>query len=304
MIMQTIPRLTRSNVASLGAAVVLALVSVSSLAADDKSKSLREALVIGNGAYQTFDALDNPVNDMTDMCEALRRVGFKTTCFGDVTDKQSFLSMVREFSARRGRDSATVFFYAGHAVQINGENYLVPTEARLTRPTDIHEQFVALNEVFSLLGKNAGRFQMIVLDACRNDPFAPDTSVSSQTTRRPKVKTSKRAALVGAMEESHTHYGLTAIKDAPPATMVLYATASEDSASDGEGRNGPLTKHFLQHLKTRGLGVDALVRRVMEGVQKETQELFGKPQTPFVYSSYSGDFCFNCSRRIELPPTF
>ncbi|MEX8519219.1 MAG: caspase domain-containing protein [Leptothrix sp. (in: b-proteobacteria)] len=260
---------------------------------------VREALVIGNASYETFGTLDNPANDMADMCNALKQSGFRAACLGDIQDRATFLAGVREFASRLGRETASVFYYAGHAIQVDGENYLVPTRARLMQPSDIHDQFVALSEVFALLGRNTGRFQMIVLDACRSDPFAAQRRRGIDTPQQRSLR-----ALVGAMQVSHTRYGLAAIKDAPPGTMVLYATASDDTAFDGEGRNGPLTKHFLENIRTRGLGVDDLVKRVMEGVQKETQENFGRAQTPFIYSSFSGDFCFNCKQPINLPPAF
>ncbi|MEY8689485.1 MAG: caspase domain-containing protein [Leptothrix sp. (in: b-proteobacteria)] len=270
---------------------------------------VREALVIGNASYETFERLDNPAHDRADMCDALRQTDFQATCLGDIPDRASFLARVQEFASRLGSQTASVFYYAGHAVQVDGENYLVPIGAQLQEPGDIHEQFVALGEVLALLGKNTGRFQLIVLDACRSDPFsAQRRSENERGGRADSAPDSTRQrslrVLVGAMQQSHTRYGLAAIKDAPPGTMVLYATASDDTAFDGDGRNGPLTKHLLANIRARGLGIDDLVKRVMDGVRQETRQNYGRAQTPFIYSSFSGNFCFNCRRPVDLPPTF
>lgn len=296
---------------AIATVLVLALWSLLAGAAP-RAGGVREALVIGNAGYETFEPLDNPAHDMADMCDALRQTDFRATCLGDIPDRLTFLARVREFASRIDSATAAVFYYAGHAVQVDGENYLVPTRAQLQQPGDIHEQFVALGEVFALLGRNTGRFQMIVLDACRSDPFsAQRRSNNGQGGRGGRAEPLPDSArqrslrtLVSAMQETRTRYGLTAIKDAPPGTMVLYATASDDTAFDGDGRNGPLSKHLLANIRTRGLGVDDLVKRVMDGVRQETSKNYGRAQTPFIYSSFSGNFCFNCRQPVDLPPTF
>jgi uncharacterized caspase-like protein len=97
--------------------------------------------------------------------------------------------------------------------------------------------------------------------------------------------------------------GLAPIKDAPPETIVLYATASRDTAFDGEGRNGPLTKHVLRHIRTRGQPLQTFISRVMAGVRNETSSEYGKRQTPFQYGSFGGEFCFaGCPGDGTVPP--
>lgn len=268
------------------------------------AEGTRVALVVGNADYQVFAKLDNPTNDMSDVCAALERVGFTTTCLGDVADKREFLARVDKFAAGLDKKAVSVFYYSGHAVQVHGENYLIPVRAHFSEASDIRTEFVGLNELFSKFEKATGRFQMIVLDACRNDPFTPDEKRKGRGSRGSGLSTEVRSALLRAMEDSQVKYGLTAIKEAPAGTMVLYATASDHMAFDGEGRNGTLTKHFLRNVEIRGLGVDALVRRIMDGVQRETQDILGEPQTPYVYSSFSGDFCFSCKREVVFPPAY
>jgi uncharacterized caspase-like protein len=269
-----------------------------------EAAATRAALVVGNSDYQTFAKLDNPTNDMVDVCAALERVGFTTTCLGDVADKHEFLARVDKFAASLGSNSVSVFYYSGHAVQVNAENYLIPSHAHFGEASDIRTEFVGLNEIFSRFERYTGRFQMIVLDACRNDPFTPDEARQGRGFRGPSLRSETRSALLRTMADSQMKYGLTTIKAAPAGTMVLYATASDHMAFDGEGRNGTLTKHFLRHVETRGLGVDILVKRIMDGVQRETQEILGEPQTPYLYSSFSGDFCFSCKREVVFPPAY
>ncbi|MFM2057318.1 MAG: hypothetical protein RLY71_1703 [Pseudomonadota bacterium] len=292
---------------AVAAVLVLAVWPV--LAGAAPTAGQREALVIGNAGYETFEPLDNPAHDRADMCDALRQTDFQVTCLADIPDRASFLARVREFAARLGSATSSVFYYAGHAIQVDGENYLVPTRAQLQQPQDIQAQFVALGEVLALLGRNTGRFQLIVLDACRSDPFAAqrrneNARESRAATAPDSTRQRSLRVLVSAMQETRTRYGLAAIKDAPPGTMVLYATAADDTAFDGNGRNGPLSKHLLANIRTRGLGIDELVKRVMDGVRQETKQNYDRAQTPFIYSSFSGNFCFNCRRPVDLPPTF
>ena len=246
-------------------------------AAEDK-----RALVIGNASYEAFDPLANPTNDASDMCASLQRVGFKTTCHANLRDRTEFLARVQEFAAQLKPNSQALLFYAGHAVQIRGENYLVPTASRVTTPKEVDTQFVGMNDIFAQLAKHPSRFQMVVLDACRNNPFVDPPVVAG--VARPTDSRS-RAALLGALDASNASYGLGAIKDAPAGTIVLYATASDDAAFDGRGRNGPLTKHLLAHLETSGITVEEMIKRVTVGVQNETLKGFGKRQTPFVADS-------------------
>jgi uncharacterized caspase-like protein len=262
----------------------------------------RLALVIGNANYEAFDPLGNPGNDASAMCDKLKQVGFQTFCFANLRTRAEFLSQVRAFGEQlRLVDKAqTLFFYAGHAVQVGGENYLVPTAATVRGPKDIAQQFVGMNDVFTALGPSADRFQLIVLYACRNNPFQPRVGADAATRVAPLAHQRSRAALVGALSASQAHYGLGAIKDAPAGTIVLYATAAEDAAFDGVNGHGPLTKHLLAHIDTPGISVEEMIKRVTTGVQNETLQDYRKRQTPFVYSSFTGTFCFaGCARLVD-----
>jgi hypothetical protein len=263
----------------------------------------RRALVIGNSAYEVFDALDNTTNDASAMCAALGRLGFRTACHLDVRDRASFLARIKEFAATLKPDTQTLFFYAGHAVQVAGENFLVPTGARVSAPKDIATQFVGMNDVFETLGPSMGRFQMVVLDACRNNPFAAhpaNTVALADALAADPSRQHSRSALVSMLDASKAQYGRVAIKDAPAGTIVLYATAAEDAAFDGNDGNGSLTKHLLTHIGTPEITVEDMMKRVTIGVQNDTLKGVGKRQTPFVYSSFTGSFCFaGCPKVVD-----
>lgn len=262
------------------------------------------ALVIGNSAYAVATPLTNPANDAKDMCDALTRLGFKTLCPTDLRTREDFEKHVQAYLDALGPGTQGVFFYSGHGVQAAGENYLVPTDAGLGPKSDAPlAQLYHLGELFDKLRQKPSDFQMVILDACRNDPFAAvpagGRGVSEAVTRR--------AAFARNLQVSaRASYGTAAVNDAPPGTIVLFATASKDTAFDGDGRNGPLTKHLLRNIGERGLSVDDLIKKVTVGVESETRRIFGKVQTPYTYQSYHKKFCFaGCldSKVFQVPAT-
>lgn len=242
----------------------------------------RLALVIGNAAYENATALANPANDATDMCAALRKLGFRTLCHTNVRDRTEFDARVKEYVDQLNANTVGVFYYSGHGVQVGNANYLIPTQVQPKSVADDPTRVLyGVDDLFGRLGQKSAKFQMVILDACRTDLFAPS------------VRQNARSALIRSLEGvARARNGLQPIRDAPAGTMVLYATASNDTAFDGEGRNGPLTKHILEHIGTRGVFVEDFIKRVTEGVQKETARDYRKRQTPFIYGSFTGRFCF------------
>ncbi|MDH3459981.1 MAG: caspase family protein [Burkholderiaceae bacterium] len=244
------------------------------------------------------------MHDAVDTCAALKRVGFTTLCYTNLRNRDDFAARVQEFVDQLGPDTTSVFYYSGHAVQVGNENYLVPTETQVASlHQDFTQQFYRLNELFDKLNGRPAAFQMVVLDACRTDPFA-DAPLPS-TPAMSGVNTASRAVVLKSLRvDANATYGLQRINHAPVGTLVLYATASGDAAFDGIGRNGPLTKHFLAHLESPGISVEELIKRVTRGVQSDTSKGFGKQQTPFVYSSFTGNFCFaGCPQPMFVTPT-
>lgn len=323
-----------------GLGLVLLAAGGCSTGAGGTNAGPRVALVIGNFAYENAPVLVNPGNDAADMCAELRRLGFRTLCHTNVRDRAAFEAHVQQYLALLGTHGVGVVFYAGHGVQAANASYLVPTRAQPDEAAaDPLRVLYGVDDLFDRLRQHQERtpqrFQLVVLDACRNDLFAddppaapvapgaaavppapsataaPTTSASrpaagrGQAPQKPQGP-SARSRLVRALQtQAGAGNGLAPIKDAPPRTIVLYATAAREAAFDGEGRNGPLTKHVLAHIGTRGLLVEDMIKRVTAGVEADTLRDFRKRQTPFTYGSFSGRFCFaGCPGEADVPPAF
>jgi len=284
-------------------AIVTALFAACAGAPGGGSASTKLALVIGNAAYDNAPSLRNPVNDANDMCAALRKVGFKTLCHTDLRDRAAFDARVKEYVDQLGPATVGVFYYSGHAVQAGNANFLIPTQVLPRTATENPLRVLyGVDELFDRLRQKTTRFQLVILDACRTDLFAPPPR--SPSGRGPD--SAVRSGLVRALESAPgVGNGLAPITHAPPDTMVLYATASKEAAYDGSGRNGPLTKHVLAHIGTNGLPVMDFLGLVTTGVKTETERDYNKRQTPFIYGSYGGKFCFaGCPGEGVVPPIY
>lgn len=219
----------------------------------------RTALVIGNGRY-AVGPLGNPANDARAVAAALRSASFDVTVKLDV-DRDGMKRAIDDLGASLLKGGVGLFFYAGHGAQVNGENYLVPIDARITREEDIDIEAVALNRVLSRLDAANNRMNFVILDACRDNPFAK------------KFRGGER--------------GL-ALASAPEGTFISYATAPGSVAADGAGSNSPFSSALARNLTTRGLRVEDVFKAVRREVKQVTQ---GR-QTPWESSSLDADFWF------------
>jgi hypothetical protein len=222
----------------------------------------RVALLIGNNQYATTP-LRNAVNDAKDLSEALKELGFKVIVRENAS-RRDMIEAIREFGASLDGASTALFFYAGHAMQFKERNYLIPIDAAMGSEEDVTFFSVEIGQVFDRMDRARTKFNFIILDACRDNPFAASFKTSSQ--------------------------GLAQMSS-PSGTLVAYATAPGSVAADGYGRNGIYTKHILQNIRTPDLPVEIMFKRVREGVERETRRL----QTPWDSSSLKGDFVFNAS---------
>ena len=228
-------------------------------------KEKRVALVIGNGAYARVARLANPMNDAADMAAALRVLGFEVVEGRDL-DFQGMRTKVREFSRKLEGADLGLFFYAGHGVQVAGENYLVPVDATLENAGDLGTDAIELATVLAPM-ENAKRVNIVLLDACRDNPF----------TRSLRRSLGTRSASVSE--------GLAAVRTGS-GTLIAFATEPDNVAFDGDGtRNAPFTAGLLKHIQTQGVEVEALMKRVRQDVIAATK---GK-QTPWSNSSLVGD---------------
>lgn len=221
------------------------------------------ALVIGNAHYTSIPSLKNPAHDAEDMCAALGSLGFHTTCRVDVDTRARLRSVIEDFVDSLPPEGAvSIIYYAGHGVQVRGENYLIPTAAQLTDEASVARSAVSFGFLTRQLRRTHGLLTVIILDACRNNPLPAGGELPA---------------------------GLAQVTDIPDATSVLYATAANEPAVDGPGRNGILTGQLLKHLQDPGTIVD-LFQTVSQEVQKETQ-LLGRVQKPALYTNFTGTYC-------------
>jgi len=247
----------RKTVVFLG--VLLFAGWISTAAAADK----RVALVIGNSTYKVVPRLANPENDATAIGLLFKKAGFES-----VEVKQNLTTMdmrkaVRDFSEiTRDADIAVVFF-ASHGIEISGSNYLIPVDAALKRDIDVEDEAIALERVLALL-EPAKKLRLVILDACRDNPFA--TTMARTLASR----------AVGR--------GLAKIETPSSDTLIAYAAKAGSIALDGQSTNSPFTLALLRHLTTPGLDVRLAFGRVRDDVMGTTN----KKQEPFVYGALGG----------------
>jgi hypothetical protein len=218
----------------------------------------RIALVIGNSNYEGTAKLKNPVNDAQDIGAALSSLGFDAEILTDA-DLYSMEDSVLRFRDKLAASPNSVgfFYYAGHGVQSAGENYLIPVDARLNSESMLRTRAIPLQFVLDSLSEAHNKLNIIVLDACRDNPFS-------------WARSSAR--------------GLAVVGQLPPASIVVYSTSAGKVAQDGTGRNGMFTEELLKHLSTPGLDITEVLRRTGEGVQAKTDGA----QIPAIYSQFFG----------------
>ncbi|MBR0815118.1 caspase family protein [Bradyrhizobium diazoefficiens] len=222
----------------------------------------RVALVIGNANYKNAPQLANPDDDAQSMAQFLNSAGFEVVSATDLT-QNDMLRVVQDFSAKvasRGPNTVAMVYYAGHGVQLAGENYLVPVDAKVSSPTELVNNSVRLVDVMSTLETIPSRMRIVILDACRNNPF-------------PEVNDAGR--------------GL-AIVDAPNGSIVGYSTAPGAEALDGTGSHSPYTQAFLNVAREPNVPIEQLFKRVRLQVNQTTSGA----QIPWESSSLTSDFTF------------
>ena len=201
----------------------------------------RVALVIGNGGYAD-SPLRNPVNDASDVAAKLRGLGFDVTLLTDAGQKKMERS-IRDFGSKLARADIRLFYYAGHGMQVQGANYLIPVDADVATEYDVKYEAVNANRVLDGMAVAGKGVNILILDACRNNPFARSFRSASRGLAR---------------------------MDAPSGTVVVYATALGDVAADGSGRNGVFTKNLLANIDKKGLTLEQVFKRAGKGVVRDT----------------------------------
>jgi len=242
---------------SLIAALLLAVAAAA--AAQAPTKPARVALVIGNAAYGSAP-LPNPVNDAADMAKALEKAGFTVIRRENASLKEMHLAL-REFGDRLGKTSTGLFYFAGHGVQVRGRNYLLPVDADIAREDEAAFQSLDLAAVMEKLDSARNPVNIVILDACRDNPFGTRFQASAK--------------------------GLAQV-EAPPGTLIAFATAPGSAAADGGGRNGLYTGHLLEEMKKPGAPIEETFRNVRAAVRRDSRGA----QVPWESTSLESEFVF------------
>src|SRR3954447_2775948 len=224
----------------------------------------RVALILGNSAYQNVARLPNPANDGAVIASTLKNAGF------DVVDSRHDLPAaetrraLREFADRARDADIALVYYAGHGIEVDGTNYLIPVDARLERDTDVYDEAFSLDRVLLAI-EPAKRLRLVILDACRDNPFA---------------KSMKRTVASRAIGQ-----GLAKVEPTSPNMLIAYSAKAGSTALDGDSKNSPFTIALAKHLTAPGLDV----RRAFGFVRDDVLKITGNRQEPFVYGSLGGE---------------
>jgi uncharacterized caspase-like protein len=224
----------------------------------------RVALVLANSAYQNVPQLPNPVNDGTLIAATLKNAGFDVV---DVRRDLPALEMrraLRDFADSARDADIAVIYYAGHGMEVDGSNYLIPVDAKLERDTDVYDEALSLDRILVAV-EPAKQLRLVILDACRDNPFA---------------KNMKKTVALRSIGR-----GLAKIEPTSPNTLIAYSAKAGSTALDGDAKNSPFTMALAKHLTTPGLDVRKAFGFVRDDVLKTT----GNRQEPFVYGSLGGD---------------
>ncbi len=231
----------------------------------------RVALVIGNAAYKHTMPLENTINDAAVMADALKSLGFELVGGKAQTnlDKTGLENVIRKFGETMRGKRVAFLYYSGHGVQVDGRNFLIPTSANVASKTDVKYELVNVDNVLDDMNASGTKVNIIVLDACRNNPFGD-----------------KGLRGMGS--------GLASM-DAPTGTIVAYATGPGKTASDGGGKNSPYTESLARIIKEPGLDIEDVFREVGKDVQIKT----GGVQVPWKMDSLTEKFYFKATIEVE-----
>ncbi|MBX2898181.1 MAG: caspase family protein [Cyclobacteriaceae bacterium] len=223
------------------------------------------ALIIGNSTYTNGGSLTNPVNDARAMQNLLDKLGFEVIKLENVSLDQ-FKKAVDNFGRKLQDYEVSLFYYAGHGIQFQGSNYLIPTDANLTDEHQIEFDCLSADRILRFMEFSNCKVKIMILDACRNNPF----------------ERSWRRSVDGQ--------GLT-FMNAPTGTLIAYATSPGSTADDGNNGKGLYTESLLRHMITPNLSIEQVFKRVRAEVETKS----GKRQTPWESTSLKGEFCFVCN---------
>jgi hypothetical protein len=222
----------------------------------------RVALMIGNSAYQNVAKLPNPANDATLMAGMFKSAGFDLVETKFDLGANDLRRTLRDFGAESRDADVAVIYYAGHGIELDGNNYLIPVDAALETDTDVLDEAIPLDRVLYAV-EPAKQLRLVILDACRDNPFAKTMKRTSRAVGR----------------------GLARVEPTSPNTMIAFAAKAGSTTSDGDSRNSPFATALVEHLPKPGLDLRRAFGFVRDDVLKNT----GNKQEPFVYGSLGGN---------------
>jgi uncharacterized caspase-like protein len=244
----------------LAPAMALVFLVFSAFSATDAYAEKRVALVVGNGDYKHTSQLMNPVNDAELVEKSLRAVGFEIVAVADGSHKDMLAAMSQFGRLSQGAE-VTLFFYAGHGLEVAGRNWLLPVDANIENSSDLPSAAVKVDDVLELMELSEARIRLVVLDACRNNPLP--RSLTRSSTK-----------------------GLAKIDASAAGTMVVFSAAPGEVALDGSGANSPFSDALAKHLTAPGIEVRQMIGRVRQDVLAATNN----KQVPWVNEAIAGDF--------------
>ncbi len=244
----------------------------------------RVALVIGNAAYRNVPALFNPEHDAEAIASSLRATGFEKVTVVSDASREQIVDALRTFATEAEQADWAVVYYSGHGLEVNGTNYLVPVDARISSDRDVQFAAVPLDQVMASV-EGAKKLKLILLDACRNNPFVPQM----RRTAPADAAVASTSATGAATPTRSIGLGLAEIK-VSGATLVVYAAKHGQTALDGEGNDSPFAVAVVQRIATPNVEINKLFRLVRDDVMEATA---GR-QEPYTYGSLPGreDFFF------------
>ena len=232
--------------------------------------------MIGNGAYKNVHPLDNPPRDAKLIADSLKGLGFQTVTLANDLTRDKFFETLKTFAAEAEKADWAVVYYAGHGFEIGGVNYLVPVDARLEVDKDAENEAVALEQVIAAVGGARG-LRLLMLDACRDNPFAP---------------TMQHTIALKLVDKGFSNIEPSA------GFMVVYAAKHGETALDGEGADSPFATAVAREIKEH-----VEVRKLFDIVRDDVWTATKHAQQPFTYGSPPGreDFYFATARRMQRP---
>ena len=248
------------------ALTVLMICSTAAMGATD-----RVALVLGMGAYQSIEPLDNTRNDARSIANALEKIGFDVTLSLDATSTDLY-QLLDDFSFRSETADLALIYFAGHGVEVQGENFLIPVDANVQSNLDIQRQSVSLKQLLSAV-ERARKMRIVILDSCRNNPLGDNIDLT-QITETETVASTEATRGTGGLAAANPDRG----------TLVAFAAKDGQVALDGSGLNSPYAKALIEKMSVPGLEISLMFRQVRDQVLENTANM----QEPHTYGSLTG----------------